>query len=176
MKLYNKTKCPDSILRPLLLRAGKSIGANTSGVVVKVTQGQSPRTRGVAYKCFVVYSWHLHGRRKKSRTLLGQQISTNGGFIQISLPGPHPAYDKIVLAQRFYTIMQHEWAHIKQYQSGQHYATPRTVGGRRIAHDLRPAEKDAYKEVMFAKKLDSDDLVLALALYLEENGQIQCLA
>ena len=169
MKLYNKTKCPDDILRPLLLRAGKSIGAQTTGVVVKVTQGRSPCTRGMAYRACVVYSWHLHGSRKKGHTPLGQQIPTNGGFIQISLPGPHPAYDKIVLAQRFYTIMQHEWAHIKQYQSSQRYATPRTVGGRRIAHDLRPAEKDAYKEVMFAKKLDNDDLILALALYLEEK-------
>jgi hypothetical protein len=168
VKLYNKTKCPTAILRPLLVAAGKSVGATTSGVVVKVTQARYPRSRGMAYRGWP-YIWHLQGRRKKGRDHRKQVIDTRGGWFTISLPGTHPAYDLIGLARQFYKVAQHEWAHIKDYQGDVYYREPRTASGRRIAHDQRPCEQAAYREVMFAKPLNIDDMILDLALYLETH-------
>jgi len=67
MKLYNKTKCPDKILTGLLAAAGRSVGARTSKVVVKVTQGQGLRTKGRVYRG-LPYQWHLkHVKTKQAR-------------------------------------------------------------------------------------------------------------
>lgn len=176
MKWYNKTKCPDSILKPLLVAAGKSVGARTSKVVVKVTQGMRYYSRGKAYRLNVVYGWHLRGRRKPSavdRGAKGRCVETDGGYIQITLPKrrppllPRECLDVIELAQEFYKMAQHEWAHVRDFQSGTRFNVPRTPGGRRLAWRDRPIEISAMNHVDDAKELPVDNLVFELAVWLD---------
>ena len=186
MKLYNKTKCPDEILKPLLVAAGKSVGARTANVVVKVTQGQYGHScKGMSYNHFAVYTWHLWGRKKKERKYRKGSIRTDSGWFEITLPGNlhtcfvNAEFDKekgIVVgevnhighAENFYKTAQHEWGHIKDYQDGTYTRTPRTSSGRRIAWTDRPCEQAAMNRVEDAKKIKGiDDLILNLAIYFE---------
>jgi hypothetical protein len=184
MKLYNKTRCPDEILRPLLVTAGKSIGTRTGNVVVKVTQGQGLSSKGKAHEAHLVYSWHLKNlkcRRKPNNNNPGRLIQTNGGWIEITLPklkSPEImkcfTADAITLAERFYETAQHEWAHIKDFQEKRFMRSPRTKSGRRIKWADRPAEISAMNQVDNAKKYSSvDDMILELALYFEKRQNLK---
>ena len=174
MKLYNKTKCPDEILQPLLIAAGKSVGTRTGKVVVKVTQSHYYGMKGVAYQCPLVYSWHLK-RLKHYRTRnkyihnSGRLIQTDGGYIQISLPAKGRGLPNTIdRAESFYRMAQHEWAHINDYQSGNYKQTPRTLRGRRIRWEDRPCEIAAMNSVNDAKKIQNVHLlILKLAEYLK---------
>lgn len=176
MKLYNKTKCPDEILRPLLVAAGKSVGARTSKVIVKVTQAQRHHSRGKAYKIPLVYSWHL--RRLKNRKNEGRLIWTDGGYFEISLPAKGTE-ERLNLyggayrvAGRFYELAQHEWAHIKDYQANRHMPMPRTPSGRRVRWEDRPCEVAAMNSVEDANKIKKTETLIAkLAEYLKAVWQ-----
>jgi len=122
MKLYNKTKCPDAILRSILVAAGRSVGARTARVACKVTQGRSLISKGSAYSCVmsffsvsgVLYTWHLkrvktndakhriidtwHLKRVKTNDAKHRIIDTDGGWIEITLPRLH----SIKRMQRFF--------------------------------------------------------------------------
>jgi len=179
MKLYNKTKCPDGILKPLLIAAGKSVGARTTCVIVKVTQTRQfyRGSSGVAYQQPLVYSWHL--RNLKSRrghvhyvplgeVPLGKLIETDSGWIEIRLPARGKGGDTVERAFRFYKVAQHEWGHIRDYQQDIREVSPRTPSGRRIRHDDRLEEQRAYAYVDEAGITpDVDDLILDLAVWLE---------
>jgi hypothetical protein len=183
MKLYNKTKCPGSILKPLLIAAGKSVGARTTGVVVKVTQiRQSYREgSGVAYQQPLVYSWHLRNFKSRrghihrvplGKVPLGKLIRTDGGWVEIRLPAKSTFenLDSLKRAAYFYEVAQHEWGHIRDYQQGVREVSPRTPSGRRVRHDDRIEEQRANAYVAEAKKLYGvDDLILDLAIWLEEE-------
>jgi len=173
MKLYNKTKCPDAILRSILVAAGRSVGARTAKVVCKITQGRSLRSKGMAYSGFP-YQWHL--KRVKSKQARHRIIETDGGWIEIMLPQLYsirhmkcfPSVDAITLASAFLKTAQHEWAHIKDFQHHTYRATPTTASGRRIRWAERPCEIYAIEQVEQAQKI-SDDKIMALALWLEET-------
>jgi len=181
MKLYNKTKCPKNILKPLLVLAGKSIGARTSKVVIKITQGRSFRVKGIAYKAYFVYSWHLRNlkSRRKGKHNLGRLINTDGGWIELTLPKLYrpermkcwPTTDGITLAQRFFKVAQHEFAHIKDYQNNNFIPTPTTNQDRRIPWKNRPCEISAMNQVNDAKILNTDNIILELALYFEKESK-----
>lgn len=180
MKLYNKTKCPDSILKPLLIAAGKSVGARTTSVVVKVTQTHLQRrmSSGTACRMLFVYSWHLRNlkcRRNQKRfgtgePPLGKPIWTDGGWIEVRLPakGTFGNLDPLGQAEYFYEVAQHEWGHIRDYQQGTLRVSPRTPSGRRIRHDDRIEEQqaDAYVDKAGINS-GVDDLILDLAVWLE---------
>lgn len=175
MKLYNKTKCPDKLLKPLLTLAGKSVGARTSGVVVKVTQGRGYYSRATAKKCNYVYSWHLKGRRtgeERKQRKRGRLIKTDGGYFFIALPAKCEKFTGIGgtdRARAFYDTAQHEWGHIRDYQSGCYTPSPRTPSGRRIQWRDRPAEIRADNYVADAKRPPvASDLIIDLGEYL--NG------
>jgi len=180
MKLYNKTKCPNNILRPLLVAAGKSVSARTGNVVVKITQGYYAHSRrGHAVECWGVQTWHLKGRRRKGRPYKQGYIDTDGGWFQISLPGQvvcsfykgQPQW--IIYAESFYETAQHEWSHIKDFQNNRRFNTPRTTSGRRVAWRDRPVEISAENHVAEAKKISNlDDMILELALYFENRGTL----
>jgi len=184
IKLYNKTKCPNKILEPLLIAAGKSVGARTSNVVVKVTQGHSISIRGRAHAGFP-YLWHLRNlkcRRNPKRfgtgePPLGKLVQTDGGWFEITLPKLtsivriNTKYDRVDCASSFYKVAQHEWGHIRDYQQGTMTRSHRTPSGRRIRHDDRIEEIRANSYVENAKKIsNADDLILDLALWLEESN------
>jgi len=54
MKHFNKTKLADAALERLLVATGRAVGAKTTNVVVKVTQGQD---RGVSSRAHNVRRW-----------------------------------------------------------------------------------------------------------------------
>jgi len=183
MKLYNKTKCPDAILRSILVAAGRSVGARTARVACKVTQGRSLSSKGSAYSCVmsffsvsgVLYTWHL--KRVKTNDAKHRIIDTDGGWIEITLPRLHsikrmqrffPDTDAITLAYSFLDTAQHEWAHIKDFQRGTYRRTPTTPSGRRIRWADRPCEIYAMDQVEQAKTV-ADDGIMQLALWLAET-------
>jgi hypothetical protein len=169
MKLFNKSKLSDIVLEPLLTAAGRAVGARTTGVVVKVTQGCNRGVSGIAYQCYEVYKWHLWkgGSRKKG-------IKTDGGYFQLTIPRPAKGWDCLGLAQQVFEVAAHEWVHIRDYQHGGRWAMPfasRGNGGRRSIHDRRPEELRAINTVDEALNRGAvernQDLIINLAIAME---------
>jgi hypothetical protein len=184
MKLYNKTRIPDTVLAPVLIDAGRAVGARTAGVIVKVTQGQSYWScSGTASRCDWVKRWFLATRAYKkdptSRTklLIKGIVDTDCGMINLTMPrvrdNPH---DPLERAESIYNMAAHEWGHIKQYQERRLITAMHDATLRRRRHDNRPWEKDAIKAASKAQRKATGkkaDHILALALVLEELGETQ---
>lgn len=163
IKLYNKSQCPDEILRPIIAAAGRRIGART-GVVVKVL-GPCRGHQGHAKHQFRVYSWHLTQKRTKR---LGRSIATDGGWIELHVPRRHPADNHLMLAEQFYRLCLHEWGHIKDFQDGKRFGDY----DKRWAN--RPHERRAIRMEYEAQEIPmsptAEKAVLALGLWLESDG------
>ena len=179
MKLYNRTKVPDAVLGPLLIAAGRAVGARTAGVVVKVAGGR--HLSGTAYEC----DWLRFGNRAGYDYRKGHKVNTDGGYIQftIAMPGRAPTwydastvakmianFDPLERAAATYALALHEWAHINDFQQGTVHES-----ANRLPHDDRPIEIAAYRQVRDAEdrqrvgRLASrDDLILALAVWFDE--------
>lgn len=167
MKLYNKSRCPDGILRPLITAAGQRVGARTAGVVVKVTQGRSGRMRGMAYRGWP-FLWHLtrHRQRGRNRT---RMVRTVGGWIEITLPIARGLADSLKLAENVYRLLLHEWQHVREYQMPVRLrCDPNTV-----PHDSRIQERRAYaaerRGLAKGYSHKAEEAILALAVWFEEN-------
>ena len=146
MKLYNKTELPDAVLEPLLVAAGRCVGARTSGVVVKVTQGRNAGVSGMAHSATFVNSWHL----KRVSKWKSERVSTDGGWFRITKPWSRPGWDSLTVAQSFFAVAMHEWVHIRDYQNDGHWTMPWAragSSGRRARHDSRPKEPRAINGV-----------------------------
>jgi hypothetical protein len=103
MKLLNNTKIPKTALETILVAAGRSVNAKTSGVVVQVNPSRY-RMSGMAYEC-----WQVRWKPLKRWT------TTNSGEFKISIPKEG---DPLDLAERFFHVAQHEFGHIRDYQHG----------------------------------------------------------
>lgn len=171
MKLYNRTKIPDELLYPLLVAAGRSVGARTAKVVVKITGTRfSSACRGKASNYTSVRRGFLTGCSRHK-----QRISCDG-FFRLVIP-TKPIWsdnDALQIAQRVYEIAQHEFGHVRDYQSTlpdlawSHQRSYR----RRPRWADRPEEKRAMKYVQAASEKTTngqlcsrDDLILNLALW-----------
>ena len=193
MKLYNKTKLPDAPLSALLIAAGKAVGCRTGSVVVKVTSSRhGSAMAGCARQGFVVYSWHLSGCRRGSRSL-GRSIGTDGGWIHLTIPVSLASWvlrfdkareieakrDLLARAESFFNLAMHEWTHVRDWQRmaagerltwASRYDTP--SGTRRIAHNARPEEQRAECAVGIALKGGAveraQEEIIALAVAWEE--------
>lgn len=178
MKLYNKTRIPDAVLEPILLQAGRSVGARTANVVVIITQNRRPVISGTAYECAGVSERKL--RRVSRATYVCSTITTDGGFFYLRLPKVMPGYgiwsDPLHLAETVLKIAAHEWAHVQDYQAGGRakfaYAR-RTPSGRRERHDSRPEElratnaaDDAVQKGLIRNHQDN---IINLAIALKAN-------
>jgi hypothetical protein len=171
MKLYNKTKLPDSVLEPLLIAAGRAVGAKTSGVVVKVTQGRNAGVSGMAQSASFVNTWHL----KRVSKWKSERVTTDHGWFRITIPWSRPGWDSLAVAQSFFQVAMHEWKHIADYQAGGRWAMPFAspgMSGRRARHDSRPEELRAIDAVDAALArgavLRCQDAIIALAM---EHGK-----
>ena len=184
VKLYNKTRYPDAILSALLTRAGRSIGARTSGVVVKVTAGRtSGHCRGLATECDWVYEWSLRNlkSRRQGKRIKGRAIATDGGEIELTLP--LPSKDCLATAENVFAVALHEWGHIRDFQHGGRLRfafSTKAQSGRRPAWRDRPEEiradeyrKDALAKIDKGKVQSADDEILALALWMESTQEIR---
>ena len=163
MRLLNRTPLPDSALYDLLVKAGRSVSASTTGVVVQVNPSYRAfnRASGMAYRCDSV-GW---GRSKR-------WLSTSGGAFRISLPLLYLKHsdrntDLVSVAESFLQVARHEWGHIRDYQNKLE-SSRRGPGGRRPPHDSRPEEIRAENYIYDSdKKLPTyyfDDVVLELAV------------
>ncbi len=174
MKLLNNTKIPDDLLEAVLLRAGRSVRARTSNVVVQVNPAyRCLASRGMTHGCFRV-RWQRGSRR---------WMITDGGAFRISLvvPSLHSEwrikrYDPLTAAESFFRVARHEWGHIHDYQAKEFWRVSfsREQGGRRPPHDARPEE---IRTENYANEADEKDRgaqwaqeeILALAVALEER-------
>lgn len=150
MKLYNKTKCPTEFLEPLLVAAGRAVGAKTTNTVVKVTSGRTGRVKGEAINWNTVSKWHLVKGWTWAHHSKNNSISCDGYFSIVLPMALHPCYDPVKVAESFFKVAMHEWAHIKDYQSGGRWSLPWSragAGGRRPRHDSRPEELRAINAV-----------------------------
>lgn len=158
MKLYNRTKINDGVLSALLVSAGLSIGARTSGVIVNVNMSRGPHSSGTAYECCAL-------------KINKRWVKTDGGYFDIRIPRGHP--DPIKAAQCVLYVARHEWGHIRDYQAGGRLAMEfaKKTNGRRPKHDSRPeeirAENYIYDSDAKLKPGHFDDVILDLAAELE---------
>jgi len=148
--MQNKTRCPDSILAPILAHAAQAVGATLDGVSVKITQGHGAKMAGLAYRDTMA--------------------------IKLTLPKCGP--DSVDLAYRFWALCAHELGHIRDYQSllrGENlefsYYT-NAHSQRAMRHDSRPQEVRAERYVAEARaRIASGALqdapILDLAIYFE---------
>ena len=168
VKLYNKSRCPDEILKRLIGAAGRRIGAR-SAVVVKVTQSQRGHQHGCA-KPGVPYLWHLARKRKGVQRY--RMIDTDGGWIELQLPIIHRAYDHLEQAESFYRLCLHEWGHIKEYQENADRTASHRFSDYNRRWKNRPHERRACRiateagERYYSKT--AEQAILELALWLEE--------
>ena len=174
MKLYNRTRCPDSILKPLLSAAGRAVGARTGGVVVKVTQARTWGCSGQAWDWTAVRRGWLTGNRNHQRW-----IETDRGAILIRLPLVRPTHDPLERAERVYRVALHEWQHVKDYQRGRrdNYSSRRRPRWRDRPCERRAmaATSDALEREAAGELASREVEILALALWFEEQGA-QCVA
>jgi len=177
VKLYNRTKCPDRILRPLLVAAGRAVGAKTSEVVVKVGQSRLPRATGLATPAFRVRLGFLRG--KPMERWDERWVMTEGGYIRLTLPGCNGSAYAVALAQSFYEVALHEWGHIRDLQADiESLPWSGWNGERRPRWGERPEEIRACNYVDEALRKEAagqlaarDDLILEFAIWLEEKAQ-----
>ena len=151
MKLINKTSVPNELLTQILRCAAVSIGVRHSKVVVRVSMG---RIRGFAYRCHAV-RW------------TGRWTNTDCGAIKLWIRKPISELNAVDIALHFYETAQHEWGHIKDYQSFPHLPWSRRVNGRRPRWHDRPEEERAMMYVKDARPMPVDDFLFDLATKLQ---------
>jgi hypothetical protein len=191
MKLYNKTQYPDSLLEDLLVAAGRAVGARTTNVIVIATSAKPGYNHcsGTAYEADYVRRFALDTRRhtKDTHELKKGWVETDGGYFRIVTPYPfipdwikksdiYPRwveahqFDGLNLAELIFSVANHEWRHIRQYQDGLFNFKDKTEKAKH--HDNRAWERDAIKASSKAKdkpKNKAQDAILNLALWIEEN-------
>ena len=160
MKLYNHTPIEDKILERLLVKAGQSIGARTSDVIVQVNRGRIPNcSRAVACRCDIV-------------KLEKRWTNTDGGYFKISLSLPLKIFsqDSLQAAETFLEVARHEWGHIRDYQESSKPFSARSLG-RRPPHNSRPEEIRAANYIYDSDKKISknyfEDVLLNLGIEIE---------
>lgn len=173
MKLYNRTKCPDEILQPLLRIAGQSVGAHTAGVIVILSQGRYRRESG----------GHAHSASAIKRSFTANRwVRTDGGYVTITIPNmqgtDYRSKDAVDLAFAFLRIAAHEFGHIRDMQRGLGLMpwSKAQPGKRRPRWAVRPEEiravnytDDALDKLRRTRA--ADDAVLALAEWFEKAAQ-----
>ena len=164
VKLYNQTRLPDDLLRRLLARTARRIGAR-SGIIVKVTRARSHIT-GEVKGASAVREWWVR-RRNKDGTLKERLLETDCASMRLALVD-YAGCDAHALQRAgvIIDIMLHEWAHVRDEQQGERDYSQRGPGGRRPSWADRPEEVRAQFAAWWAKaepdRID-DDLELELA-------------
>jgi len=165
VKLYNQTRLPDDLLRRLLTRTARRIGAR-SGIIVKVTRAQMHQTGEVRSAFSVAEWWCRRGGGKR-------YIRTDGAYMRIALRDSE-ACDEVALfvAHEAIAVMLHEWSHVADCQVGGREHSRKGPSGRRPAWTDRPEEIRAQFAAVSAGKRPTDlddDLELELAEALRKT-------
>jgi len=178
MKLYNHTKYPDAVLESLLVKAGKAVGARTTGVVVIVNQGRQfgASIPGCAYRATSVRP-NLRMKRDQNYLINIRWVKTDGGYFTIV--APHWNRPALEAVQNFYATAVHEWGHIKDFQRKDLPEwSRRDSSGRRPRWEDRPEEIRAneYRDSARSQGKGENgsyayEEIVGLALALEERKE-----
>ena len=161
MKLVNRTKCPDSILVPLIEHAAMAVGTDLEFVSVLVKQGKGKRERMGGLACRASGGHYHHSFEVTMAKCL---------FCEFDLAG------------RFWSLLAHELGHVHDYQAEdngaklewKYYRSDESI--RAIRHDSRPQEirADSYVENaadrMLSGEIERGDKVCAtLAIWFAND-------
>ena len=179
MKLVNQTKCPDSILVPLIEHAAMAVGTDLEFVSVLVKQGKGKQERmgGAAFrdKSTIPFDDRLNKIRRMPRS----KTRKKHGF-EVTLATC--IFCEFDLAGRFWSLLAHELGHIHDYQAEdngaklewKYYKSDESL--KMIRHDSRPQEirADSYVENaadrMLSEEIERGDRVCAaLAIWFAND-------
>lgn len=186
MKIINRTKCPDEILKNLVLKSAETFrectglplhldrrcpwheGYEHPGVVIQFTQAKhKPYVSGTC--------WETELAKAN-----GKFHATDGGWMRIKLPAPRHFSLPLPKARVLWETLLHEWTHISDYQrraSGDwvtYSHDEKRIGGRRPNWENRPEEIRAEKnreKVIEKNKDDGGDELLEWALWYDRRIQ-----
>ena len=177
VRLFNHTRHPDAPIRRVLAFAARAIGVR-GDVYVKVTPSQRLRPgayakRGFPYLGFMRSS---SGRRGRNGDIL---LGERPGYAVLSLASGRGRTDWLEACWWFMQTALHEMAHIRQFRENKYgilrLKETRMSGGlkRRMRHDARPVEVDAWDQVEQVRGdrrryLRQQDLAIDLAVAIEE--------
>ena len=162
MKLINKTRIPDILLKEVLLIAKRALHKRINDkIVVFVSTGR--HGGGYANSC----------RRINIKNKIYDVV---GGIIHITLNGWVPSdYEvmSICHAESFFKTACHEWGHVYDYQQNLkgkelEFAAP-SCGGKRMKHEYRPEEKRVHEYLDEINFNEYYDTIMKLALSINET-------
>lgn len=177
VRLYNHTRYDDGVLRSVLNFAARAAGVD-GDVPVKVTYCRHLRGGGMAHDGWP-YLKTLKGRPTTSKDK--RILQTPIGWVEVHLPRSLTGHintkdPPMDAAEWFVDVAIHEMAHIRQHRSNMSDAFyGKRFRSRRVAHDRRPCEIDAYNTVDAVQQNRQRDkrrqeLVIALATELENSA------
>lgn len=127
MKLFNYTRCPTKIVKPVLLAAARANGISTNNVLVLVSLSDK---------------W-VNGEARDSKWFKKEGCNKRlpcCGSIKITIATKMG--DPFAAAYKFYSTAAHEWGHIDDYRNDPKRKLPWSRNPRH-KHDSRPQEKRA---------------------------------
>lgn len=173
MKLFNHTKIDNQVLEKVLYLSAKAVGSiRTQKVVIKITAGQRRLHGRVSRSNY--YRWFLVSKRRhldKSYTKRDKQvIYSDGGTMLLTIPLYYG--DSLRTAESIYSLMAHEWRHVKDNQKGIRFGDYNRNWKNR-PHERRAmnAEKKAIR--VKDKRDDIQEAVINLGIEIEriENSK-----
>jgi len=165
MRLYNRTRCPDDLLRVVLVAAARAVSCRTADTIVRVTGGSCSGGRAWG-RGWVSRGWLVtHG---------GKRRLWHDGNITLILPYRHSRFrydpDPLSAAQAFYRTACHEWAHVRDFRKT---GSP-DPSTRRLRWADRPQEQSAMAATDEALEREAngqlasrDEPILMLAVWIE---------
>ena len=174
IRLYNRTRHPDGPIRDALAHAARAIGVR-GDVVVKVTPSRRQFPGAYVRREFPCLGFLRGVRGREGRD--GRLVGDRPGFAVLSLPAR--SKDWLEACWWFMRTAIHEMAHVRQIREGRYgelrlrEALRTGSHSRRMRHDSRPCEVDAWDQVDDAGRdkrryLRQQDATIDMALAIEE--------
>ena len=168
MKVFNHTKIPDELLKPILYRSAKAVGSiRTQKVVIKITTSQYSYSGHVKPCRIMAYRlWYLEGRYsdKPSKQIM---LRSDGGYMFLRIPVNRFTQDPIAFAENVFNLASHEWQHIKDLQKNNRFGEYNR-NWRNRPHERRAITAAKRADRVKDKNEFIQDSILNLALFMED--------
>ena len=159
MKLYNRTKVEDTLMALIMKTAAKAAKVRRTGqVLVQINNGQ----RGLSGEASGTVRWVKIGG-------YGREIKCQG-WLRVVFPlrgFNHPSFDKLQLAEKFWAVCVHEWAHIADSQNGLRFGSYNKRWAER-PHEARACYAAKYASAN--RSTEAEQAILDLALLFSNEG------
>lgn len=182
MKLYNHTAIPDEILEPVLRWAAKVVRPRVrhNKVIVRINRAKyniSGRAKAATWVRKFALARTEYTKGSDYRKLRKGEVKTDGGWMICRIPKagqplvcPSQTWrDPLYIAEKFFWLCVHEWAHVRDAQSDEpglfrdyhkHWANrPHEIRAQCVVRDAK--EQGIPQEVQ--------DAIINLAVWLEEE-------